>query len=271
MSAMNAPSMDPHSLATRIASSAGTRPLLLLLDFDGTLCEFQPSPEQVWLRRPRRDALQRLIAMRGVTAGFVSGRRLSDLRERIGLTGDMWFAGLHGLEIEGFGRHFVHPRVEEARGLLRLLARALRVQTADLPGVMIEDKELSIALHVRQANADDKLKADAAFLRMALPHVEDGTLRLMPGSNVSELLPNIPWNKGDAVSWICAEEKARRGESPVTVYLGDDVTDEDAFKAVGDEGSVMVGPRPSRVATRLENPTAVEAFLGALADRVEQP
>ncbi len=257
--------MDPRALAARIAASAHGGPLLLLLDFDGTLCEFQPSPDQVWLRRPRREALQRLIAMPSVTAGFVSGRRLSDLRERIGLTGDMWFAGLHGLEIEGFGRRFVHERVEEARGLLGLLARALRVQTADLPGVLIEDKELSIALHVRQAHADDKLKADAAFLRMALPHVDDGTLRLMPGSNVSELLPNIPWNKGDAVRWICAEEKTRRGGSPATIYLGDDVTDEDAFTAVGAEGAVMVGPRPSRIETRLEHPQAVEVFLGELA------
>jgi trehalose 6-phosphate phosphatase len=257
--------MDPRALAARVAADTANRPLLLLLDFDGTLCEFQPSPEQVWLRRPRREALQQLIARRGVTAGFVSGRRLADLRERIGLTGDMWFAGLHGLEIEGFGRRFVHARVDEARGLLGLLARALRVQTADLPGVIIEDKELSLALHVRQAHPDDKIKADAAFLRMTLPHIDDGTLRLMPGSNVSELLPNIPWNKGDAVSWICAEEKSRRGESPMTIYLGDDVTDEDAFTAVGDQGSVIVGPRPSRIATRLENPAAVEAFLRELA------
>ena len=260
---------DPIEVGRRVASAARGRPLLVLLDFDGTLCEFQPEPGMVWLRRPRREVLQRLIADPRVTTGFVSGRRLSDLRERVGLTGDMWFAGLHGLEIEGFGRHFVHERVEEARGLLRLLARALRVQTADLDGVLIEDKELSLALHVRKANPDDKIKADAAFLRMALPHIDDGTLRLMPGSNVSELLPNIPWTKGDAVRWIRDAERARLGAGgpePCAIYLGDDVTDEDAFKAVGDESAIMVGPRPSLIKTRLENPGAVERFLGSLAD-----
>ena len=256
---------DPGDLAARVAEAAKGGPLLLLLDFDGTLCEFEPSPDKVWLRRPRREALQRLLAMRDVTAGFVSGRRLSDLRERVGLTGDMWFAGLHGLEIEGFDLRFVHERVEESRGLLRVLGRALRVQTAALPGVLIEDKELSLALHLRQAHPDDKIKADSEFLRMTLPHIEDGTLRLMPGSNVSELLPNIPWNKGDAVKWIRARERARRGVDPLTIYLGDDVTDEDAFIAVGAEGSIMVGPRPSRIVTRLEDPAAVEAFLRALA------
>jgi trehalose 6-phosphate phosphatase len=260
---------DPVEVGRRMLSAAPGRPLLVLLDFDGTLCEFQPEPGMVWLRRPRRDVLQRLIAHARATMGFVSGRRLADLRERVGLTGDMWFAGLHGLEIEGFGRHFIHERVEEARGLLRLLARALRVQTADLPGVLIEDKELSLALHVRKAHPDDKIKADAAFLRMTLPHIDDGTLRLMPGSNVSELLPNIPWTKGDAVRWIRDAERERRGAGapePCVIYLGDDVTDEDAFKVVGDESAIMVGPRPSRIPTRLENPAAVEAFLEALAE-----
>jgi trehalose 6-phosphate phosphatase len=256
---------DPRAVAARITEIAGAQPLLLLLDLDGTLCEFQPEPGMVWLSKPRREVLQRLASSGPVTTGFVSGRRLSDLRERVGLTGEMWFAGLHGLEIEGFGRRFVHDRVEEVRGLLGLLGRALRMQTADLPGVLIEDKELSIALHVRKAHPDDKIKADAVFLRMALPHIDDGTLRLMPGSNVSELLPNIPWSKGDAVTWIAQAERERRGHDVVTIYAGDDVTDEDGFAAVGLERSIMVGPRPSRVPIRLENPAAVEQFLRELA------
>ena len=260
---------DPRAVAHRIAQAAGASPVLLLLDFDGTLCEFQPEPGMVWLSKPRREVLQRLSSGGRVTTGFVSGRRLSDLRERVGLAGDMWFAGLHGLEIEGFGRRFVHERVEEARGLLGLIGRALRVQTADLPGVMIEDKELSVVLHVRKAHPDDKIKADAIFLRMALPHIDDGTLRLMPGSNVSELLPNIPWTKGDAVKWIAAAERERRGHDVVTIYAGDDVTDEDGFSAVGHERSIMVGPRPSRVPLRLEHPAAMEMFLAALAERLQ--
>ncbi|MEX2272729.1 MAG: trehalose-phosphatase [Vicinamibacterales bacterium] len=259
---------DPGEVARRIAAAARGRPVLVLLDFDGTLCEFQPEPGMVWLQGQRRAVLQQLIAHEHMSAGFVSGRRLADLRERVGLTGEMWFAGLHGLEIDGFGRHFVHERVDEARGLLGLLARALRTQTADLPGVLIEDKELSLAVHVRKAHPDDKIKADAAFLRMALPHIDDRTLRLMPGSNVSELLPNIPWTKGDAVRWIHDAERDRRGVDPCVIYLGDDVTDEDAFKEVGPGSSIMVGPRPSLIETRLENPAAVEAFLSALVKTV---
>lgn len=257
---------DPAAIARRVADAARGRPLLVLLDFDGTMCEFQPEPGMVWLQKSRRAVLQRLAASDRFTAGLVSGRRISDLRERAGLTADMWFAGLHGLEIEGFGRSFVHERVEDARGLLGLIARSLRVQTADLPGVLIEDKELSIAMHVRQAHPDDKIKADALFLPMAMPHIDDGTLRLMPGSNVSELLPNIPWTKGDAVRWIQAAERERRNADPCVIYLGDDVTDEDAFEAVGAGSAIMVGPRPSLIETRLENPAAVESFLSGLAE-----
>jgi trehalose 6-phosphate phosphatase len=257
---------DPKEVARRIASVAGGRPLLVLLDFDGTLCEFQPEPGMVWLRGSRLEVMQRLVAREAVTAGFVSGRRLADLRERVGLT-EIWFAGLHGLEIEGFGRRFVHDRVDEARGLLALLARTLRAQTADLPGVFIEDKELSLALHVRKAHPDDKIKADASFLRVALPHIDEGTLRLMPGSNVSELLPNIPWTKGDAVNWIRDGERERRGTEPYVIFVGDDLTDEDAFQAVGEENAIMVGPRPSPIETRLESPADVEAFLRELSAR----
>ena len=258
----------PRELADRIRREAGPRPLLLLLDFDGTICEFEPEPGMVWLKSSRRDALRALAKSGRVTVGIVSGRRVADVRERSGPIGDAWFAGLHGLEIEGFDRHFIHPRVDEARGLLGLLGRALRVQTADLPGVLIEDKELSLALHVRRAHPDDKIKADAAFLRMVLPHIDDGTLRLMPGSNVSELLPNIPWTKGDAVTWIREAEQKRRGEAPVIVYVGDDVTDEDAFAVAGPERSIMVGPRPSKIAQRLENPAAVEEFVRRLIEPV---
>lgn len=261
----------PEDVARRVAETARGRRLLVLLDFDGTLCEFQPEPQQVWLRRERRMALQQLLTLGRVSAGFVSGRRLSDLRERVGLTGDMWFAGLHGLEIEGFGRRFIHPRVAETRGLLRVLGRALRQHVAHLPGVIVEDKELSIALHVRSASPQHKREASAVFERMATPQVEEGTLRLMPGSDVSELLPNIAWNKGDAALWIRQAEGEIRGAEPVTFYVGDDVTDEDAFKAIGPAGSIMVGPRPSKVETRLENPSAVEQFLRALRDALVKP
>lgn len=262
---------DPIDVARRIASAAHDKPLLLLSDFDGTLCEFEPIPETVRLKPSRHEALVALIANPRVTVGLVSGRRLADLRERSGLSHDAWLAGLHGLEIEGFGFTFAHPRVDEARGLLGLLARSLRAQVEHLPGVLIEDKGLSMALHVRQAHPDEKIKADALFLRMALPHIEDGTLRLMPGSNVSELLPNIPWTKGDAVHWICDTERDRRGAGvppPCVVYLGDDFTDEDAFAVVGPHTSIIVGPRPSQVETRLETPAAVEAFLTALASEL---
>ena len=259
---------DPREIARRIVSTAADRAVLLLSDFDGTLCEFEPIPETVRLKPSRAAALEAIAASPRASVGLVSGRRLADLRERAGLVSDAWLAGLHGLEVEGFGFKFCHPRVDEARGLIGLLARSLRTQVAELPGVLIEDKGFSMSLHVRQAHPDDKIKADAIFLRMALPHIDDGTLRLMPGSNVSELLPNIPWTKGDAVHWICETERDRRGAptpAPCIVYLGDDFTDEDAFKVVGTETSIIVGPRPSLVHMRLKDPVEVEAFLGELA------
>lgn len=259
---------DPREIAHRIVAAAAGRAILLLSDFDGTLCEFEPIPETVRLKPTRGAALEAVAASARASIGLVSGRRLADLRERAGLVTDAWLAGLHGLEIEGFGFSFCHPRADEARGLIGLLARSLRTQVADLPGVLIEDKGYSMSMHVRQAHPDHKIQADAIFLRMTLPHIDDGALRLMPGSNVSELLPNIPWTKGDAVHWICETERDRRGSDqppPCVVYLGDDFTDEDAFRVVGTATSIIVGPRTSLVEMRLKDPSAVEAFLGHLA------
>ena len=243
------------------ARRAGRR-LLLLSDFDGTLCEFQPAPEAVWLEPGCRNLLAALARRPGVTVGLVSGRRLDDLRLRARIDGPVYYAGLHGLEIVGTGgTAFVHERVAETRGLLQVLARALAAHLTALHGVRLENKELSVAVHTRQASPDDRSEARRIVERIVGPHLGRSTFRLLPGSSVMEIMPNIAWTKGDAVRWIQADVERRHGPC-WTVYLGDDVTDEDAFRAVGRDGlTIIVGERPSAAELRLPGPPAVEAWL----------
>ena len=253
----------PHAeehLAERVRRASAGRRLALLLDFDGTLCEFDPDPQAVFLPPSRRSILQS-VRERAIV-GLVSGRRLEDVRARAGLEG-IPVAGLHGLEIEGFGERYVHPDLDRAAGLIVAVSDQLRAIAARIPGSFVEEKGASVALHFRQADAAGRRAATAAFAEAAAPYVDGGGLRVMRGSNVFELLPDIDWNKGHAVEWIL--ERIRRSEDPFVVYIGDDVTDQYALDVVDRQGGVAIAASGrARASSRLEGPAGVEQFLAAL-------
>jgi trehalose-phosphatase len=249
-----------RSLAERVRHLATGRHLVVLLDFDGTLAEFQADPEQVELSLSRRTILGGL--QQRATVGIVSGRRLDDVRDRCGLEGIV-VAGLHGLEIEGLGVRFVHPDLDAASSAVAAVASTLRTVTRGTAGVFVEDKGASVALHFREADADGQRYAIEAFAAAAGAYIDSGQLRVMRGSYVLELLPNIAWNKGDAVRWIVERVREREGDVFV-VYVGDDVTDQDAFAAVEADGLPIAASDRVSANTRLDGPAAVERFLAAL-------
>jgi alpha,alpha-trehalase len=234
--------------------------LVVLLDFDGTLCEFEADPAAVQLPDARRQAILRIQAR--ATVAIVSGRRLEDVRERCALTGAI-VAGLHGLEIEGLDERYVHPGLEKASAAVADVSEALRTVAAGIPGAFVEDKGASVALHFREADAEGQRAALDAFTSAAAPHLERGRLRVMRGSYVLELLPNIAWNKGNAVRWIL--ERIERQKGPVfAVYIGDDVTDQDAFAAVEGHGLAIAASERVTANVHLDGPVGVERFLHAL-------
>lgn len=249
-----------HALAGRVHRAACGRHLLVLLDFDGTLSEFQPDPAAVQLPERRRAVLRQL--RQRATVGVISGRRLEDVRGRVGLDGIV-VAGLHGLEIEGLGEWFVHPDLAAASASIVQATADLREKIRDLPGVFVEDKGASVALHFREADADAQREAVDLFAAAAAAPVECGRLRVMRGSYVLELLPNIDWNKGHAVLWIAERARRLHGDTYI-VYVGDDVTDQDAFAVVEAEGLPIAASERVITAHQLAGPAAVERFLAAL-------
>jgi trehalose-phosphatase len=257
---------DAAAIAAAITVRRAGQRLLLCCDFDGTLVEFQSDPAAVWLPGERRGILIRLLEHRDVSLAIISGRRLGDVRERTGLPDGTWFAGLHGLEIEGGGEHFVHPQVAEARALVQGLSKALAPRITGQPGAFIEDKDLSVAVHFRESPPAVQAEVASAFEQMTRPAVETGRLRVMRGASVLELLPNIPWNKGDAVRWI--HERVRRQQGAVLpVYLGDDVTDQDAFRELEGHGlRVAASDRVTGGDFSVDGPAGIAALLSALAD-----
>jgi trehalose 6-phosphate phosphatase len=227
----------------------------LFLDADGTLLEIAPRPEAVRAAPGLIDTLDRLDALLGGAVAFVSGRRIGDL-DRI-FAPLVWpAAGVHGLE-----RRRADGSIErhQTRAPLEPIRRALATFVEARPGLLLEDKGLTVSLHYRLAPEQEHAVLDLARVLVAGRERE---LRLLEGKMVVEFQPLVA-DKGAAIAGFMSEPPFL-GKRPV--FLGDDVTDEDAFKAVNRLGgvTVLVGPeRPSAAQRRLSGVPAVHRWLTA--------
>ena len=176
----------------------------------------------------------------------MSGRRLDDVKQRTALAGDVYYAGLHGLEIESAREHYLHPGLPRAEAALRALAGPLAAELAAIDGAFLEDKTHALVAHFRASTAEGARQAEDVLLRHAKRDLDAGTLRVMRGASMIELMPNIDWHKGSAVQWILDRVTPLRGPA-WPVYIGDDLTDEDGFRAVEDIGlSIAASARADR-------------------------
>jgi len=240
----------------------------VLTDFDGTLAELAPTPADAILSDHVRAEFAAIAALPDVTVGVVSGRRLNDVRARVGLAPE-FVGGLHGLEIVGPGVAFHHQALDEVRPVLARLNEDATRQLAWCPGCLIEDKTYALTCHVRLAPPNLAERALEEFEALAEPLLEARVLRLLNGAQAMELLPAVDWHKGRAVEWIRARVAARERRPVSVVYLGDDRTDEDAFSALGDDDlAIGVGPRPHThlIDRRLAGPASVGRFFAAIRE-----
>ncbi len=247
------------------ARRRGTR-LVLLSDFDGTLAEFDLDPT---LPRIRSDALAALVALSSlphVTLGLVSGRRVADLARRVPLGSEVYMAGLHGLEIAIGARLWQHAAVAPALSTVLALSRALEPIVDGAEGARLEYKGPSVAVHVRGVAVDARATVLDAADAAATPWLTSGRLRRLVGADVHEYLPGAAWTKGDAVRWIVRDVERLTGQPAWVAYFGDDLTDEDAFRAVDEGISVVVGRRASVARYRLDSTADVAAALIGMAD-----
>jgi trehalose-phosphatase len=243
---------------------------LLLTDFDGTLAELAPTPPEAVMTSDVREQITVLAALDSVTVGVVSGRRLFDVRSRVGPAAE-FAAGLHGLEIMGPTERFFHPSLEAVVPIVQTIARAAERELAWCRGVLIEDKTFAITCHVRLATPEDGERALDLFEAIAEAQIERGMLRLLPGAKAAELVPAADWHKGRAVAWIRDRLVHHLGRPVRVIYLGDDRTDEDAFTALdSDDLAIGVGSRPHShlIDWRLAGPASVGRFFERLAARI---
>ena len=254
------PTMVPEVLAAIDARPARAR-LVVLSDFDGTLASFDVDPTAPRLSDETRHALETLAARRDVTVGLVSGRRVDDLDRRTRLPPHIYLAGLHGLEIRHGEVAWRHPDLVESRELADQVADAIKEAVRSIPGVKLEHKGVSVTVHVRAVEMARRQDALRAAMEAARTWVDSGGLKSLDASEAVEFLPNISWTKGDAVRWIVEDIETRAHQPAWCVFFGDDVTDEDAFRAVQRGLTVVVGQRPSLARLRLNSPADVVAVL----------
>jgi trehalose 6-phosphate phosphatase len=238
-------------------------------DFDGTLSEIVEDPHSARLVDGAADALTSLSA--ACPVAILSGRDLADVRERIGLPG-LWYAGSHGFELTGpDGTHHQNPEAAASMPVLAGAAADLADQLGHIPGVVVEHKRFGVAVHYRNA-ARDRAGEVAAAVRTAGQRT---ALRVTTGREVIELRPNIDWDKGKTLRWVLDYVRDNEGAGPLLpIYLGDDITDEDAFDAVDGDGIAILvrhsddGDRATAARYALDDPGRVREFTERLARRL---
>ena len=246
--------------------------ILLLFDYDGTLTPIVARPEDALLSDEVRERLAALAAHPRCIAGIVSGRSLADLSGLADVPG-LIYAGNHGMEIQGPELEFTHPQAVAARAALELMQSMLTDSLAHVPGIIVEDKGLTLTVHYRATPEPLAGEVDSLVTEVAKPYAESGQLRLTRGKMVVEVRPAIPWDKGKAIEKIREVCHSREsGNRPFPVYFGDDRTDEDGFRAVQGMGglAVFVGePRQGTVALhQLESPAEVSETLRLLLEEL---
>ncbi len=248
---------------SEIAASLRTRRPVFFFDYDGTLTPIVSQPEDAILADDMRDVLRELSRL--CTVAVVSGRDRADVEPLVDLE-ELIYAGSHGFDIKGpAGLRLEHEGGREALPDLENAERELRELIEPVPGARVERKRFAIANHYRNVATKDVPRVEQA-VRDVLGRYE--RLRLSSGKKVFELRPDIAWDKGKAVLWLL-EALGLAGPTVLPFYLGDDVTDEDAFHALAGHGiGILVGSPSYRTSAEygLQDTTEVQRFLEGIAE-----
>ncbi|MBC5773285.1 trehalose-phosphatase [Pontibacter sp. KCTC 32443] len=243
----------------------GKKPAVFL-DYDGCLTPIVPRPEQAKLSDQMRDTLQRLSALCFVAV--VSGRDRANVEQLVQLN-ELYFAGSHGFDITGPDNMQTEPGgAKEALPALDAAQQELQHKLQQVDGVLVERKRYAIAVHFR--NVPDEQVDHVKQVTEDIIH-QNPLLKKGLGKKIIELKPNLDWHKGKAVLWLLKELKLDTPEI-LPVYIGDDITDEDAFAALQGNGvGILVGEHDDLTAAtyRLEDVDEVQVFLEKMIKELE--
>src|ERR1700710_1650235 len=243
----------PRSLVPHLSETA------ILLDIDGTLLELMPTPREVWVPPGLSKTLNRLLARTNGALAFVSGRSLNDI--------DLIFAPEQFPAVGGHGAEMrIDPENESVASHAPPMDKELKRRLAAIaklsPGILLEDKGYSLALHYRLApHAEKAIYEAVSLIRADLPRAQ---IEVVPGKCVCEI-KHSGFTKATGVHELMTHEPFS-GRRPI--FIGDDVTDESVFAIMPDLDGLAfsVGRRAKGVAGHFDEPRDVRDWLAHLLD-----
>jgi len=243
--------------------------IAIFLDYDGTLTPIVDTPSEATLAPSMREVIQQL-SEKYVTA-IVTGRKIETIYKFVHLN-SLYYAGSHGFDIRGAHNTQMKQVAADFRPLLQRAYQELCDQLKDIPGTLVEDNDFSISVHFR--------KVDPRLVPTIEKAVDQQIVRCPKlskkfGKKVFEIRPRMDWDKGKAVKWLLQsmfhgkkrKKKRKKLQEIIPVYIGDDLSDEDAFRELKSyEHSVSIHVKGKKERTtaasyQLNNPSEVETFL----------
>jgi trehalose-phosphatase len=239
--------------------------LHLFCDLDGTLATVEPTPDATRVPPSMLEVLGRLVAQPRTTVTVVSGRSVENQAQLVPVPG-IEYIGNHGLERMAKGRREEHPAATRARAAVSRIEHDISREVAATPGTFFERKGISLSIHTKLSSASDHAAIAGVIERAVASEPE---LRVTGGVRIIEVRPRNAPHKGDAI--LNALESAHGPEWPflcAAVFIGDDLTDEDGFRALAGRGTTVIvrGATHRETAARFvaRDPADVESLLRAL-------
>jgi len=250
----------------KIESQFKDKEVVLFFDYDGTVTPIVSHPKDAKLSEAMRNMLIKLSNQ--CTLAVISGRGLNDIKSLVGIKG-IHYAGSHGYEIEGPSIKMEYKPALEFVETFDALEKELIEVLAKVEGALVERKKFSIALHYRNV-----LKSEANLVEKAADNAvkKYPKIRKSYGKKVYELQPDLDWNKGKALEWLVEELHIEKQGSKI-FYIGDDITDEDAFFAIKTYGiGILVGSqvRTTGAQYKLRDTDQTLHFLEILSSSIEK-
>lgn len=252
-----------------IANRVRQHELALFLDYDGTLTPIVRRPEDATLDDNMRSLLRELA--KRCTLAIVSGRDRQNAEEMVQVE-NLVYAGSHGFDIRGPDIQMQHEEAKEALPELDEAEQKLRERIESIAGAHVERKRFAIAVHYREVESD----VDVERVEEAVDEVREAhpRLRKKGGKKIFELQPDVEWDKGQAVLWL-TEALGLDHAGVVVIYIGDDVTDEDAFRVLRYRGTgigirVAAATSGTHASYFLRDCDEVKNFLESLLSILQQ-
>ncbi len=252
-----------------VAKKIDKNNLFIFLDFDGTLTPIVSTPKEAVLPEAAKRLLTEISENPNIKLAFISGRRLEDIKSKIKIKNAI-YSGNHGLQLEGPKikfEPFISPRY---RMIVDRIKSDLGQKIAHIQGAFVEDKGVVLSLHYRLVDKRKIAELKTIFHETVILHLASHKIDIKEGKMVLEVLPTVEWDKGKIVLWLLTRRLfALKGENILPIYIGDDVTDEDVFRAIKNKGlTIFVGkPKKSKAQYYLKDHNEVQDFLERILER----